>query len=71
VAQGGLRRPASSTILRPSLATIAARGLEPDEIETDSNGVRQAIYRDPDGNEQGFGGEALDTGGDTRPPGEA
>ncbi len=35
---------------------IAARGLEPDEIETYPNGVRKAIYRDPDGNEVGFGG---------------
>ena len=38
------------------IAAIAARGLEPDEIETYSNGVRKAIYRDPDGNELGFGG---------------
>jgi len=38
------------------MAAIAARGLEPDEIETYSNGVRKAIYRDPDGNELGFGG---------------
>ena len=36
---------------------IAARGgLEPDEVETYSNGVRKVIYRDPDGNEVGFGG---------------
>ena len=38
------------------LAEIAARGLEPDERETYSNGVRKAIYRDPDGNEVGLGG---------------
>jgi hypothetical protein len=38
------------------LAEIAARGLEPDERETYSNGVRKAIFRDPDGNEIGFGG---------------
>jgi hypothetical protein len=38
------------------IATIAARGLEPDEIETYPNGVRKVIYRDPDGNELGFGG---------------
>jgi catechol 2,3-dioxygenase-like lactoylglutathione lyase family enzyme len=44
------------------LATIAARGLEPDECETYSGGVRKAIYRDPDGNELGFGGVPLDTG---------
>jgi hypothetical protein len=35
---------------------IAARGLEPDERLTYSNGVRKALYRDPDGNELGFGG---------------
>jgi catechol 2,3-dioxygenase-like lactoylglutathione lyase family enzyme len=38
------------------VARIAARGLEPAERETYSNGVRKAIYRDPDGNEIGFGG---------------
>jgi catechol 2,3-dioxygenase-like lactoylglutathione lyase family enzyme len=38
------------------LAEIAARGLDPDERETYSNGVRKATYRDPDGNEIGFGG---------------
>jgi catechol 2,3-dioxygenase-like lactoylglutathione lyase family enzyme len=39
---------------------IAARGLEPAERETYSNGVRKAVYRDPDGNEVGFGGPPLD-----------
>ena len=38
------------------VAAIAARGLEPDERETYSNGVRKVLYRDPDGNEIGFGG---------------
>ncbi len=38
------------------VAAIAARGLEPDERETYANGVRKVIYRDPDGNELGFGG---------------
>ena len=38
------------------LARIADRGLEPAELQTYSNGVRKAIYRDPDGNEIGFGG---------------
>ncbi len=38
------------------VAATAARGLQPDEIETYSSGVRKAIYRDPDGNELGFGG---------------
>jgi hypothetical protein len=31
-------------------------GIQPAERETYSNGVRKAIYRDPDGNEIGFGG---------------
>ncbi len=43
------------------VAEIAGRGLEPVDIETYSNGVRKAVYRDPDGNEVGFGGEPLDT----------
>jgi hypothetical protein len=38
------------------LAAIAERGLEPDERETYSNGVRNATFRDADGNEIGFGG---------------
>jgi catechol 2,3-dioxygenase-like lactoylglutathione lyase family enzyme len=38
------------------VAAIAARGLEPAERETYSNGVRKVIYRDPDGNEIAFGG---------------
>jgi catechol 2,3-dioxygenase-like lactoylglutathione lyase family enzyme len=36
---------------------IHSRGIEPDETETYSNGVRKAIYRDPDGNEIGIGGK--------------
>lgn len=43
------------------VAAIAARGLEPDEHLTYSNGVRKALYRDPDGNELWFGGAPLDT----------
>jgi hypothetical protein len=36
---------------------IAARGgIEPSERLTYSNGVRKALYHDPDGNELGFGG---------------
>jgi catechol 2,3-dioxygenase-like lactoylglutathione lyase family enzyme len=38
------------------VAEIAARGLEPDQRETYSNGVRKVTYRDRDGNEVGFGG---------------
>jgi predicted enzyme related to lactoylglutathione lyase len=35
---------------------IADRGIEPAERETYENGVRKVTYRDPDGNEFGFGG---------------
>lgn len=48
--------------LDSQVAAIAARGLEPDEYETYSNGVRKALYRDLDGNEVGFCGAAVDTG---------
>jgi hypothetical protein len=44
------------------VAAVAGRGLEPDERLTYSNVVRKALYRDPDGNELGFGGAPLDTG---------
>jgi catechol 2,3-dioxygenase-like lactoylglutathione lyase family enzyme len=40
------------------IAQIAARGLAPAERETYDNGVRKATFRDPDGNEIGFGGSA-------------
>ena len=42
--------------LDEALAAVAARGLEPDRIETYPNGVRKAVFRDADGNEVGFGG---------------
>lgn len=48
--------------LDAQIAAIADRGLRPDERETYSNGVRKVIYRDPDGNELGFGGAPVDTG---------
>lgn len=38
------------------IAQISARGLEPVARETYGNGVRKAVFRDPDGNETGFGG---------------
>jgi catechol 2,3-dioxygenase-like lactoylglutathione lyase family enzyme len=41
------------------VAVIAARGLEPALRETYANGVRKWTYRDPDGNEIGFGGAPL------------
>jgi catechol 2,3-dioxygenase-like lactoylglutathione lyase family enzyme len=42
--------------LDAQVTEIVARGLQPDERETLANGVRKAIFRDPDGNEVGFGG---------------
>jgi catechol 2,3-dioxygenase-like lactoylglutathione lyase family enzyme len=39
------------------VAQIAQRGLDPVTRETYSNGVRKITYRDPDGNEIGFGGD--------------
>jgi predicted enzyme related to lactoylglutathione lyase len=38
------------------IAGISARGLEPAKSETYDDGVRKATFRDPDGNEIGFGG---------------
>ena len=38
------------------IGAIAARGIDPVERLTYRNGVRKAIYRDPDGNEIGLGG---------------
>ncbi|MEJ2866622.1 VOC family protein [Actinomycetospora sp. OC33-EN08] len=38
------------------LTEARSRGLEPTTTETYDNGVRKAIFRDPDGNEFGVGG---------------
>jgi catechol 2,3-dioxygenase-like lactoylglutathione lyase family enzyme len=38
---------------------ITDRGVEPAQRETYANGVRKWTYRDPDGNEIGFGGAPL------------
>ena len=38
------------------VAQIADRGLEPATREVYENGARKTIFRDPDGNEIGFGG---------------
>ena len=35
---------------------IADRRIEPAQMETYDNGVRKVVFRDPDGNETGFGG---------------
>jgi hypothetical protein len=42
------------------VAQIAGRGIDPVGRETYGNGVRKAIYRDPDGNEVSFGGGPLE-----------
>ena len=42
------------------VAAITARGLEPDGREIYSNGVHKVVYRDPEGNELGFGGASLE-----------
>jgi catechol 2,3-dioxygenase-like lactoylglutathione lyase family enzyme len=41
------------------VAQISARGIEPGERETYTNGVRKATYHDPDGNEIALGGPPL------------
>ncbi|WP_067964805.1 VOC family protein [Nocardiopsis trehalosi] len=41
------------------IAAIAERGLQPAKRETYDNGVRKAIFRDPDGNELSFGGAPI------------
>jgi predicted enzyme related to lactoylglutathione lyase len=40
------------------VAQIVGRGLQPADQETYPNGVRKVSFRDPDGNEMGFGGGA-------------
>ncbi len=49
------------------VAAIAGRGLEPDQVETYANGVRKVIYRDPDGNQVGFGGPSPGASESRRP----
>jgi catechol 2,3-dioxygenase-like lactoylglutathione lyase family enzyme len=44
------------------VAEIAARGIDPVERETYSNGVRKVTYRDPDGNELSVGGALVRSG---------
>ncbi len=43
--------------------SAASRGIQPVEQETYGNGVRKAIYRDPDGNEVGVGGAPVESTG--------
>ena len=40
------------------IVQVAERGLTPADQESYANGVRKAAYRDPDGNEFGFGAAA-------------
>ncbi|MFT4188065.1 MAG: VOC family protein [Aeromicrobium sp.] len=42
--------------LDAALATASAGGLEPSRRETYDDGVRKAVFIDPDGNEIGMGG---------------
>ncbi len=48
--------------LDAQIAAISGRGLEPDERETLSDGVRKAVFRDADGNEVVVAGAPLDAG---------
>lgn len=41
------------------VAAAGGRGIEPVERETYGNGVRKAVFRDPEGNEIGIGGAPL------------
>jgi hypothetical protein len=41
------------------VGSISARKIEPAAQARYGNGVRKVIYRDPDGNEIGFGGTPL------------
>jgi catechol 2,3-dioxygenase-like lactoylglutathione lyase family enzyme len=43
------------------VAAMASRGIDPADRETYENGVRKVTYRDPDGNELGFGGAPIDS----------
>jgi catechol 2,3-dioxygenase-like lactoylglutathione lyase family enzyme len=58
---------AISTLFVPDfdarMAAIAERGIAPTEVETYENGVRKAVFHDPDGNEIGFGGGPPDPDG--------
>ena len=42
------------------MSDAATRGIEPETLETYEHGVRKVVYRDPDGNEVGFGGMPAD-----------
>jgi len=44
------------------VGAVAERGIHPETRETYDNGVRKAVYRDPDGNEIGVGGGPAGSG---------
>jgi hypothetical protein len=46
--------------LEERVRASAERGIDPAERGTYDNGVRKVTYRDPDGNELGFGGAPLE-----------
>lgn len=46
------------------IAAAAEHGIHPEQRETYENGVRKAIYRDPDGNEIGVGGAPVPAEGE-------
>src|SRR5215831_5258119 len=56
---GHARHTLFVTDLDALITQVANRGLDPTQREAYSNGVRKIIYRDPDGNEIGFGGAPL------------
>lgn len=43
--------------LDASVAATERRGIHPDRHESYPGGVRKVVFRDPDGNEVGFGGQ--------------
>jgi predicted enzyme related to lactoylglutathione lyase len=45
--------------LDATVDAIVARGIEPAQRETYDNGVRKVTFRDPEGNEFGYGGAPL------------
>ena len=51
--------------LEARVAELADRGIDPVGRETYGNGVQKVTYREPDGNEIGFGGAAPEDPGQT------
>jgi catechol 2,3-dioxygenase-like lactoylglutathione lyase family enzyme len=57
---GGAKHTIFVDDLDARVEAMAKRGLEPAERETYENGVQKVTYRDPDGNQIGFGGGPVD-----------